>query len=198
MTALLQTETVQERPEMHEKPCLFDHLGLVALPTAINCARMFTRYTLDKWNVPAIVMADALTIVGELVALAVQDTGVANDVTWSEMVQLNSVVVRMLGFRRHVVIEVLDAATEAGSVPDKPTEEEPQGLDLVDVVARRWASTASPRGRLTWAEIAVYDHTESGLQIRRGHASSWRAPVPNEHNTTPELLRRVRDGLKST
>lgn len=179
---------------MYEKPRLFDDLGLVALPTAVNCARLFTKYTFDKWDVPAIVVADALMIVGELVALAVQDTGVSSDVPWSELDHLNSVVVRLLGFRRHVVIEVWDAATEPGSVPDEPTDEDPRGLDLVDVVARRWASTASPRGRLTWAEIAVYDHTESGLQIRRRTSAAKRAPV--EYEEDPELLRRVRDGLK--
>lgn len=192
MTALLQGE-IQERPEMVEKPRLFDDLGLVALPTAVNCARLFVKYTLDNWKAPAVVVADALVIVGELVKLSVQQTGVADDVSWSEMDHLNSVVVRLLGFSRHVIIEVWDVATEPGTVPMQPTEDEPRGLDLVDVVARRWASTVSPRGRLTWAEIAVYDHTESGLQVRR--RTSPVHPMRVEYEDDPELLHKVLSGL---
>lgn len=44
MTALLQGERAQDRPEMIEGPRLFDDLGLVALPTAVSCARMFVQH----------------------------------------------------------------------------------------------------------------------------------------------------------
>jgi hypothetical protein len=75
--------------------------------------------------------------------------------------------VRLLGFSRHVVIEVWDAATEAARITEPPPAGAPRGLDLVDVVARRWASTASPEGRLTWAEAGTYEYSDSGLPDRR-------------------------------
>jgi hypothetical protein len=194
MTALLEDEHTPGRPEMREKPRLFDALGLVALPTAISCARLFVKYTLDNWRASSFVVADAMTIVGELVALSVQETGVLDDkVVWSELGYINRVVVRLLGFPRHIVIAVWDAATKAAALPAGPADTLPRGLDLVDVLAGRWASTASPRGRLTWAELPVYDRTDAGLPINR------RRPRPHPALPAPvideELLRRVRDGL---
>jgi hypothetical protein len=200
MTALLQAESFQERPEMHEKPRLFDDLGLVALPTAVSCARMFVKYTLDNWKASPFVVADALAVVGELVALSVEETGLLDDeVRWSELDYVNRIVVRLLGFPRHIVIEVWDAASEPAVLPIEEPATRPTGLHLVDVLAGMWGSTASPRGRLTWAELPVYDRTEAGLPIRRRRrrmqpttvAEPMSQPVVDE-----ELLRRVRDGLK--
>jgi hypothetical protein len=192
--ALLPVETNPERPEMRDRPRLFDDLGLVALPTAVSCARMFAEYTLTKWGASTFVVADALVIIGELVTLSVQDTGVADDtVRWSELEQLNRVVVRFLGFARHVVIEVWDTAPEPAVLPDDGLGKLPTGLHLVDVTANKWGSIASPQGRLTWAEIAVYDRTESGLPIRRRQPRSQ--PVTPAPLLDEEVLRRVREGL---
>src|ERR1700730_14468036 len=121
MTALLGVETAPGRPEMREKPRLFDDLGLVALPTAISCARLFVKYTLDNWRASSFVVADAMTITGELVALSVQETGILDDkVVWSELDYINRIVVRLLGFSRHIVIEVWDAATQPAALPADP------------------------------------------------------------------------------
>jgi hypothetical protein len=193
MTAALVGET-QERPEMHEKPRLFDDLGLVALPTAINCGRLFTQYTLTNWGASPFVIADAVVVAGELVTFAVQETGILDDeVRWSELDYVNHIVVRLLGFPYHVVIEVWDAATEPAVLPAGEPKDQPTGLHLVDVTARRWGSSASPRGRLMWAELAVYARTESGLPIRPPRPSS--RPGAQSATLSAELLRRVRDGL---
>jgi hypothetical protein len=142
---------------MTERPRLLDDLGLVALPTAVGCARLFAQYTLANWQVPAVVVADAMTIASELVALSVKETGPPGDeVRWSELDHLNRIAVRLLGFSRHVVIEVWDAATEAARITEPPPAGAPRGLPLVNVVAREWASTTHPQGRLTWATIDVY------------------------------------------
>lgn len=193
MTTALLGE-MQERPAMDEMPRLFDDLGLVALPTAVSCSRMFVKYTLDNWKASAFVMADAVMIVDELVTLAVQETGIVDDVVaWSELDYVNRIVVRLLGFPRHIVIEVWDAAHEPAVLSDEEPNTLPTGLHLVDVTAGRWGSSASPRGRLTWAEIAVYDRAESGLPIRRRRQSVHVEPA---EQVDEELLRRVRDGLK--
>jgi hypothetical protein len=166
----------------------------VALPTAISCARLFVKYTLDNWRASPFVVADAMTITGELVALSVQETGILDDeVRWSELDYINRIVIRLLGFPRHIVIEVWDAAVEAARIDELLDAGEPRGLDLVDVVARRWASTTSPQGRLTWAAIDVYEQTQSGLQIRRRTRSAQ--SVPLDYETDPELLRRILDRL---
>jgi hypothetical protein len=195
MTARQQVESFLARPEMTERPCLFDDLGLVALPTALSCARMFTQYTLSNWQVSAGVVADAMTIVGELVALSVEETGPPGDeVRWSELDHLNRIVVRLLGFSQHVVIEVWDAATQPARITEPPPAGAPRGLDLVDVVARRWASTTSPQGRLTWAAVDVYDHTESGLPVRTGRPSAAYSG-PGVPAADLELLRQLQSGL---
>jgi hypothetical protein len=182
---------------MHEKPRLFDDLGLVALPTAVSCGRLFTQYTLTNWKVSPFVVADAAVIAGELVALAVQETGVAgDDLRWSELDHLNRVTLRLLGFPRHIVIEVWDAATAPAGLPEVDPDNDPQGLHLVDVTANRWASTMQPRSRLTWAELLVYPHTESGLPVRRPSEHVHPRPSGQGHvEHDDELLRRVLDGL---
>lgn len=179
---------------MVERPRLFDDLGLVALPTAISCARMFTQYTLTTWGVSPFVLGDALIVARELVSLAVRDTGVLDeDMRWSELDHLNRIVVRLFGFSRHIVIEVWDAAQEPAVLPPDDSTKLPTGLHLVDVTAYRWASTASPRGRLTWAELPVHDRTDSGLPIRRRQPRA--VPEQQAPPASVELLRRVRDGL---
>jgi hypothetical protein len=193
MTAELVGE-IQGRPEMIEKPRLFDDLNLVALPTAVGCARLFVKYTLDNWKASAFVVADAMTIVGELVAGSIEETGVRKEeVRWSELDYINRIVVRLLGFPRHVVIEVWDRATQPAALPSGEPAQPQIGLSLVDAVAHRWASAVTPTGRLTWAAIAVYDRTDSGLPIRPSHPAS--SPVPPPATLSAELLGRVRDGL---
>jgi hypothetical protein len=185
---------------MHERSRRVDDLGLVALPTAITCARLFVTYTLDSWELSSFVLADALVVATELVTLAVEETGVADDVVrWSELEQLNSIVVRLLGFPNHVVIEVWDVANEPMTLPDEELPPFPEGLQLVDITASKWGSHATRRGRVTWAELAVHARTESGLPIRRR-----KTPPPPAHDDAAaaptiddDLLRRVRDGLKA-
>jgi hypothetical protein len=194
MTTRLGVALGQGRPELVEKPRLFDDLGLVALPTAVTCARIFTQYTLTKWGASSFVVADAVTIASELVDVAVQETGILDDVVvWSELDYVNRIVVRLLGFPKHVVIEVWDAASEPMVLPADEPNPELRGLHLVDVTATRWASTASVRGRLTWAEVGVYERTASGLPVRPSRPAS--PPGPPPATLSEGLLRRVREGL---
>jgi hypothetical protein len=123
MTAELLGE-IRERAEMYEKPRLFDDLGLVALPTAVTCARLFTQYTLSNWG------ASPFVVAGELAAVAVQETGIlADEVCWSELDHVNHIVVRLLAFPRHLVVEVWDAATnERLCPPPTPTSCQPASI----------------------------------------------------------------------
>jgi hypothetical protein len=181
---------------MHEKPRFFDDLTLVALSSAVSCARTFVHYTLANWHAGPFVLGDALVITHELVTQAVADTGISSHYeSWSEVDHLNHIVVRLVGFSRHVVIEVWDQAAEPATLPSGEPTQPRSGLSLVDVVAHGWASSVTPTGRLTWAAIAIYDRTDAGLPIRpsRPASSSSRPPA----TLSAELLRRVRDGLTS-
>lgn len=170
---------------MYEKPRFSDELKLVALSNAIGCARIFVQYTLANWKASPFVVGDAHVITHELVTKAVDDTGVPEDQnTWSKVEKINYIVVRLLGFSRHIIVEVWDSAKRPAGLPD---------LHVVDTVALRWDSVVAMKTRLTWAEIPVYDRTDSGLPIRE--------PRPVAPATGPaaplsyEFLRRVRDRL---
>lgn len=194
MSALLQHANCPDRPEMHEKPRFLDDLTLVALSSAVSCARTFVHYTLVNWQVGPFVLGDALVVTHELVTQAVADTGIDDQYeSWSEVNHLNRIVVRLVGFNRHVVIEVWDRATKPAVLPDGEPVQPRSGLTLIDAVAHRWASSMTPTGRLTWAEVAIYDRTDSGLPIRPSRSASRSAPRPA--TLSDELLRRVRDGL---
>ncbi|HEX5120060.1 MAG TPA: ATP-binding protein [Pseudonocardiaceae bacterium] len=171
---------------------LGDQLDLVALPTAVSCARLFTRYTLSNWRA-SFVMADALVVVEELVCLAVQQTGVTDPATrWTELPALNLLTVRLLGYEGRIRVEVWDSTGEPAALPDTETYENLTGLHLVDVTAHDWGSSVQPRGRVTWADLLVYPHTESGLPIRRRRRT---VPAEPAELVDEGLLRRVRDGL---
>jgi hypothetical protein len=179
---------------MHEQPRFFDDLTLVALSSAVSCARTFVHYTLANWQVGPFVLGDALVMTHELVTQAVADTGMDGHYkSWAEVDHLNYLVVRLVGFARHVVIEVWDRATEPAVLPDGEPVQPRSGLALIDAVAHRWASSMTPTGRLTWAEVAVYDRTDSGLPIRPSRSGSPSAPPLA--TLSDELLRRVHDGL---
>jgi hypothetical protein len=191
MTTSLLKEIGRADSDMADLPCWSDALTLAALPSAISCARLFTRCTLGRWGA-SFVLADALIVVGELVANAVADTGVADTrVRWSELTALNVVSVRLLGFAGRIVIEVWDTHPEPAVLPAQPPGTPPCGLRLVDVIARRWDSRRAPGGRLTWAELATYEHTRSGLPLRASNSNDPHRPATADLGA----LRRVMTGL---
>jgi hypothetical protein len=201
MTALAQVGgelLVQaEVPRMREKPRFLDSLDLVALPTAVPVARMFIADTLRRWH--ALFIEDHMEAVAvELVSLSVEATRPDEDTSWSDITELNPITLRLLGYQRHIVFEVTDAHPEALEQPDDVVLPEDSGLGLVDALANRWGSFVAPRGRVIWAELAVYERTEAGLPQRP------LKPSPTPRGTTnrsmpqhdADFLRRVRDGLE--
>lgn len=177
MTTMSQDQPVHaEVPQMREEPRFSASLDLVALPTAVNVARMFISNTLGRWH--ALFIEEHLEAVAvELVTLAVEATKPDERMSWNDITELNPITLRMLGYRRHIVFEVTDMHPEVQR-PEDGYLPEGSGLRLVDAVAHRWGSSIEPRGRVIWAELAVYERTEAGLRKREGR------PTPYPHTRT--------------
>lgn len=178
-----------EVPRMRETPRFIDTLELVALPTAVPVARMFIFDTLKRWH--ALFIEDYMAAVAvELVTLSVDQTGEAK--------VPNPIVLRMLGYQRHIVFEVTDVHGKPLALELEAEVPEDSGLGLVDALANRWGSTVGPRGRVNWAELDVYGRTEAGLPLRDPKPPAWPrgSTEPPAATVDPALLRRVRDRLR--
>jgi hypothetical protein len=116
---------------MRAVPRFVDALDLVALPTAVPVARMFIADTLRRWHALFIEEhMEALAV--ELVTLSVKATGPAEGTSWNDIIDLNPIRLRMLGYERHLVFEVTDAHDKALLLPANRNIDESTGLGLVD------------------------------------------------------------------
>jgi len=186
-----------EVPRMREDPRFVDTLDLVALPTAVPVARMFISGTLNRWH--ALFIEEHMAPVAvELVMLSVEATRPAEETSWTDIAELNSITLRMLGYQRHIVFEVTDTHDEPLVLPADANVSEDGGLGLVDAQADRWGSFLSPQGRVNWAELAVYGRTEAGLPLRDPKPPVYPAKPTDMLAPTVDsaLLRRVRDRLR--
>lgn len=182
---------------MREEPRFVDVLDLVALPTAVSVARMFIADTLRRWH--ALFIEHHMEAVAvELVTLSVEATSPAEGTSWTAITELNPITLRMLGYQRHIVFEVSDAHNKALELSENTELPEYSGLGLVDALAHRWGSSVTPRGRVTWAEIAVYERTKAGLPKRDLQPMPWidTSTPQSARAVDPELLHRVRDGIQ--
>jgi hypothetical protein len=199
ITAVVDERTVilhLNEPEP-EAPLYFDQLDLVALSSAIECACLFVASTVRAWKA-GFIEHRVVTIVRELVAQAVAATGYTGE-DWYRQEHHQFITVRIFGFKRHIGLEVWDCSTELLLQPMPCTgDEEPAGLQLVELAASRWGSSPVPTGRVMWAELPVYEVTAAGLPLRT------RKPSPNPRPLTDgdmspryeDFLCRVRDGLR--
>ena len=131
------------------------HLPLGALPTAVPCARGYTRVILDEWNLAS--LADpAELIVSELVTNSVQATADNDGRPRYGETGLPVVHLRLASDHVRFQAEVWDsvprvpAARQAG-----PDEEGGRGLALVEALSDRWGWTTVPGwpGKVVWAEL---------------------------------------------
>lgn len=187
------TATGLDTSDQAEEPRFYDVLDLVALPTAPAVARMFVSSTLIHWH--ALFIEDYMTAVAtELVTLAVQDTYDEDLAVVPAPIKL-----RMLGYERHIVFEVTDTATEAHELAEGAELVEDKGLALVARLASRWGSTVGPRGRVSWAELAVYQRTEAGLPLRPRPVDVEPSNSNDEapESPDPEVLQHILDRLEN-
>jgi anti-sigma regulatory factor (Ser/Thr protein kinase) len=131
------------------------HLPLGALPTAVACARRYTRVILHEWGLAA--LADpAELIVSELVTNSVQASADEDGRPRYGEAGLPVVHLRLSSDHARVLVEVWDSvpgppvARQAG-----PDEEGGRGLTLIQALSDRWdwTTVAGWPGKVVWAEL---------------------------------------------
>jgi len=178
-------------------PSLTCEITLAALATAVGCARVFVRSTVKALGLDSL-REDAELIASELVTNAVKATGIITpSPRWSELDDLALIRLRIVVIDNSLIIEVWDR----DSAPPTPKDAENldaeggRGLVIVESLSRRWNFYGHAEGgKWVWAELAISPNP--GPLPRRKPS-----PVPHpdgqiEVVNDPELLRRVRDGLK--
>ena len=182
--------------ETGEAPRFVSSIDLVALPSAVTVTQLFIRSTLRRWRA-SLITYDAEAVVTELVKLSVRASNPAKD--WLAWDALDYIVVRLVGYERSIVVEVWDTVTETAHLDDDQAAAYATVLELVDARAKDWGTDSTPRGRLAWAELGVYERTTSGLPVRTPKlVASPRPPAGTLEETAYDLdlLRRVRDGIE--
>jgi hypothetical protein len=197
MTSLPPPMVPPALPEPPRPPRFERFIDLAALPTALLCTRLFVASTLQRWGA-RFLEADAELVAVELVRHSLANCGVIDEgVRLADLEDVTVIRLRLLGFERSIGIEVWDTATEQARLPAHTENGELRGLALVDARAKNWGSAAAPRGRVTWAELDVYERTAAGLPQRAPrpttHAKNEANWPASQHDL--DFLGRVRDGL---
>ena len=131
------------------------HLPLGALPTAVPCARRYTRVILGEWSLAA--SADpAELIVSELLTNSVQATTDPDGRPRYGDAGLPVVHLRLASDHARVLVEVWDSVARPPAARQARSDEEGgRGLALVEALSDRWDWTTVPgwSGKVVWAEL---------------------------------------------
>ncbi len=134
---------------------LSTRLPLGALPTAVPCARMYTRVVLDEWGLAS--AADAVgLVVSELVTNSVRAcTGPDGRPRYDGDI-LPVVHLRLASDHANVLVEVWDTVQHAPVARRAgPDEEGGRGIALVQALSDRWDWATVPGwpGKVVWAVL---------------------------------------------
>ena len=148
------------------------HLPLGALPTAVPCARMFTRVVLDEWDLAGAADSAGL-VVTELLTNSIRACTGPDGRPKYDGAALPVVHLRLATDRARVLIEVWDTvqyapvARRAG-----PDEESGRGIALVQALSDRWDWGTVPGwpGKVVWAVL------RSALRSGATWSGRWRSP----------------------
>jgi hypothetical protein len=161
MTAARHELSDTHRPEvparlpvtrLRERPLLQASIGLVALPSAVTVARLFVASTLRRWGAMSI-EPRMRSVAADLVARAVDETG-PGSVNWAEIRELNPITVNLVGYSRHILIEVADVHPYEIPARESAAIEKGSGRRVVDAPAGMRGAYPAPWGRVVWAEQA--------------------------------------------
>jgi hypothetical protein len=166
------------RFQVNSQTAQVDDLQLVAVPSAVNLAELFVRFTLTEWSLRSL-LDDAMHVARQLVTAVVDSTD-------SGSPGLITVRLRVRG--NSLVIEVEDdqiAQLRAGST----------------TVAGRRAGVVplEGRGKLVWCELPLPSDVDASAvplprrERRRSPAAAQMADEP--HDVDPEVMQRLLFGL---
>jgi len=158
-----------------------DDLRLVALPSAVNCAELFVRFTLTEWHVPQII--DEVRELAKRMVQAIVATVV-------EGADPTMITVRLRLRGNTVVVEIQDDRTAPKLVVPRSLSSKRAGVETL------------PRGKqLIWCEIPLptgMDATVVPLP-RRGttRAAKPRSTEIDEAvDLNNDVMQRILDGLR--
>jgi hypothetical protein len=161
------------RPENIARWPLSAHLPLGALPTAVPCARMFTRVVLDEWGLARAADSAGL-VVSELLTNSVRAcTGPDGRPTYDGAF-LPVVHLRLACDHARVLVEVWDSVQHAPVARRAgPDEEGGRGIALVQALSDRWDWATVPGwpGKVVWAVL----HPLASAAGASG-SGRWRSP----------------------
>jgi Histidine kinase-like ATPase domain len=147
-------------------------LPLGALPTAVPCARMYTRVVLDEWGLPGAAESAGL-VVTELLTNSVRAcTGPDGRPRYDGDI-LPVVHLRLASDGARVLIEVWDSVQHAPVARRAgPDEESGRGIALVQALSDRWDWGTVPGwpGKVVWAVL------QSRLRSGASGSGRWRSP----------------------
>lgn len=180
-----------------------DHITFAALLTAVGCARLFVKYTLQNWRVGREHIETVELLASELVTNAIKSTGIIEPhPAYTALNHLTLVHVRLLLFDNSVVLEVWDADPNPPVMQEQTLDAEGgRGLFLVATMSRRW-NYYHPKsgGKVVWCEIGTQqwpaeDDTAEFPRVLPRRTRYTGPTRPTQVMNDPELLRRVIEGL---
>lgn len=179
----------------------WDRLTVVALPTAVGCARAFATAMLRWWGASHI-LDDALLVMSELVTNAVQATSLASEPKWIDVKAEHIIGVQLQIIGESVYVEIWDNSLDTPVMKDPTTDSEGgRGLRLVDGLAKSWGTYRPPAGgKIVWAELVLSKPEEPFAEWK-----PRRHPVPEDlcvpqgparEQVETALMQRILEGLR--
>ena len=166
---------------MQDQTAQVDDLRLVALPSAVNCAELFVRFTLTEWHVPQMV-DDVRETAKKLVQAVIS--------TVDEDADPTMITVRLRLRGNTVVIEIQDDRSTPKLVVPRSVGNKASGVETLS------------RGRqLLWCELPLptgMDATVVPLP-RRGTtraAKPRKSEIDEAVDLNSDVMQRILDGLR--
>jgi anti-sigma regulatory factor (Ser/Thr protein kinase) len=143
---------------------LTNSVTLVAVATAVPCARRFTAETLRQWNVSGAPIDDACLITSELVTNAVRATGtLETDPSPETLASLPHINLKLTVAQGQLLVQVADNGEEPPQMQQQyEASTGGRGLFLVTMLAERWSYYSVGGGKVVWAELKLPQNRERG------------------------------------
>ena len=166
---------------MQDQTAQVDDLRLVALPSALNCAELFVRFTLTEWHVPQII-----DDVRETTKRMVQ----AIIATVDEDADPTMITVRLRLRGSTMVIEVQDDRPTPRLVVPRSLSSRPSGVETL------------PRGKqLIWCEVPLPSGMDATVVPLPRRGTTRAAPprsreIDEAVDLNNDVMQRILDGLR--